>query len=381
MTRTRRLAAAALCLALAGAGAAGAGELVIEAKDFPVDVGRRASYQIANAEGQQVAQVRAAIVGQRRLGDVTLAREAVLFGTMRVPDGWIAVGPDRVALYPSFGAELPTWACPMPLKAGKTYEYEAATGPVRGRVEGPETIEVPAGRFTCLVWTERRQEDGVERVRKNWIAPGVGTVKALIGGAADQTLSLVSHEKPQAAKPKPGVMVLSTFDTGNPLVPLPFPRAAWSGVTGLPGATSVVDIEPWGGAAGTPFCLKWAYATAATWVSANIVPSGDVEKPVDLSGHGGASFYIKGLLERPCAVSIQAKAADRDERIMIHIPIQVTAEWRKVTLSPDTHPQLRGIDFRQVYILGLGDHSQEPAGNVIWLDEVMLHPPDDKGEF
>jgi hypothetical protein len=66
---------------------------------------------------------------------------------------------------------------------------------------------------------------------------------------------------------------------------------------------------------------------------------------------------------------------------MINIPIPVTTEWRKVTLTPETHPQLREIDWRQVYILGVGDFSEEPAGNVIWLDQIMLTLPDDRPEF
>ena len=32
-----------------------------------------------------------------------------------------------------------------------------------------------------------------------------------------------------------------------------------------------------------------------------------------------------------------------------------------------------GIDTRQTYILSLDDAADEPAANVIWLDEIKLH--------
>ena len=79
--------------------------------------------------------------------------------------------------------------------------------------------------------------------------------------------------------------------------------------------------------------------------------------------------------------SSRVRAADGEQNRFIHIPIQVTKQWQKVTLTPDTHPQMNEIDTKRVYIVGLGDSSEEGAANVIWLDEVKLLLQDDKGEF
>jgi len=370
------------------------GDLVITANDLPLEVGRRMTYTFANqaevevdgdadgrrAEGEPTGELGIAIVDRRTIGANTLCRGAVRFGAMRVGDFWVAVGDDGFAFYNSFGATLPESKFPLPLKEGTVFEYESTRGKVRARVVGTEAVEVPAGKFACLAIVREREADGQKKVEKEWMAPGVGTVKV---SGDDFVMTLARAEAPPKPKAEVGAVVLNTFDTPDPLRSPLFPRGVWMGLVGEPGRSSVVDIDPFtGGANGTPFCLRWTYATIGTWASAHLPLGGDGRTtPVDMSKYKGISFYIKGLYEGPCTVTIHAKAADADRRTMIHIPIQVTKQWRKVVLAPDTHPQMKGIDTRQTYILSLDDAADEPAANVIWLDEIKLLIKDNKGDF
>lgn len=365
-------AAGAQGVVAAGEGKLVPGDLTIAAKDLPLEVGRRTTYTVANPAGEPVGEVGLAVVGKRTVGANTLCRGAVRFGAMRVGDFWAAVDNDGFAFYSSFGATLPDSKYPLPLKEGMAFDYESTRGKVRARVVGTEAVEVPAGKFACLAIVREREADGQKKVEKEWMAPGVGTVKA---SGDDFVMTLARAEAPPKPKVEEGAVVLNTFDTPDPLRSPLFPRGVWTGLVGEPGRSSVVDVDPFtGGANGTPFCLRWTYATIGTWASAHLPLGGDGRTtPVDMSKYKGISFYIKGLFEQPCTVTIHAKAADKDRRTMIHIPIQVTKQWRKVVLTPNTHPQMKGIDTRQTYILSLDDAADEPAANVIWLDEIKLH--------
>ncbi len=365
---------AVTCIALAVfCGATRAEELVITSADFPVEVGTRTTIAITSAAGQPVGQVKLAVIGRRALGKTTLFREAVTFGQMRVRDSWLSKSDDEIAGYSSFGAEHPSWKCRLPLKAGLTYEYRSDSGLARVRVEGPVEIEVPAGKFNCLVCVEERQEaDGTRRKQTLWVAPGVGIAKLEVAGERGFTLSHVDRQGPRVVEVPAGSDVVSTFDVGNPLGSPLFPKAVWSGRCGLPGRVSDLDIEPTGGAAGTPFCLRWTYHTKGTWVSAYMEPSGNGSEPVDFSRYESMSFYIKGLSEGECAVSIRAKAAEGNQVIMVHVPIQVTTKWKKIEIGEGT-PQLEAIDASQIYFFSLGVYDEGEASNVIWVDEVMLH--------
>jgi len=355
------------------------GEVVITAKDLPLEIGQRMTYTLATPAGEPFGELGLALVGRRTVGGNTLYRQAVRFGAMRVGDVWVAVGDDGLVSYDSFGATLPQNKYPLPLKEGMAFDYESARGKVRARVVGTEAVEVPAGKFACLAIEREREADGEKTTEKEWIAPGIGTVKVTGEGFV---MALARAEASPKPKPEEGAAVLNTFDTPDPLRSPLFPRGVWTGLVGQPGRSSVVDIDPFtGGAQGTPFCLRWTYATIGTWASAHLPLGGDGRTPVDMSKSRGISFYIKSLFERPCTVTVHAKAADADRRTMIRIPIQVTKQWRKVVLTPDTHPQMNGIDTRQTYILSLDVAADQGASNVIWIDEIKLLLEGGKGEF
>ena len=355
------------------------GDLVITAKGLPLEVGQRMTYTLATPAGDPFGEVVLAIIDRRVVGGSTLYRRAVRFGATRVGDLWAAVGDGGLVSYDSFGATLPRNKYPLPLKEGMAFEYESMGGKVRTRVVGTEAVEVPAGKFACLAIEREREADGQKTTEKEWMAPGIGAVKVAGEGFV---MALARAEAPPKPEPEEGAVVLNTFDTPDPLRSPLFPRGVWTGLVGQPGRSSVVDIDPFtGGANGTPFCLRWTFATIGTWASAHLSLGGDGRTPVDLSKYRGLSFYVKSLFERPCTLTIHAKAADADRRTMIHIPVQVSRQWQKVVLTPDTHPQLNRIDLRQVYILSLDVASDQGASNVIWIDEVKLLLRDGGGEF
>ncbi|MBL7224102.1 MAG: FecR domain-containing protein [Candidatus Brocadiae bacterium] len=346
------------------------GKVVVTAEDQARSVGDRWTYAVTTPDGKPVGKADVAIVGKHTVGSNTLHRAAVRFGTQRRPDYWFAVGDDGYFHFDAFGATLPGDHFPLPLKEGMAFEYESTQGKVSARVVGTEAVEVPAGKFACLAVESKYRVDGEERTRTSWVAPDIGTVKHV---RHDVTLALAGLNPVVVLKPEKGAVVLNTFDTDEPLRSPLFARARWGGWMGEPGRSSDVDIDAFtGGANGTPFCLRWTYTTLGTWVSASISPGG--ERPADLSKYAGISFYIKGLLGKPCTMTIQAKAADGEERAFAHIRFPVTQRWQKIILTHDTHPQLLALDLRKVYSIGLTDAAREGAAhNVIWLDEVKLH--------
>jgi len=346
------------------------GKVVVTAEDQARSVGDRWTYAVATPDGKPIGKLDVAIIGKHTVGSNTLHRAAVRFGAQRRPDFWFAVGDDGHFHFDAFGATLPGDHFPLPLKEGMAFEYESAQGKVSARVVGTEAVEVPAGKFACLAVESKYTVDGEDRTRTSWVAPGIGTIKHV---RHDLALTLASLNPTAEPKPEQGAVALNTFDTDEPLRSPLFARGRWGGWMGEPGRSSDVDIDPFtGGANGTPFCLRWTYTTIGTWVSASISPGG--EQPADLSKYKGLSFYVKGLLGRPCTMTIQAKAADGEQRAFAHIRFQVTARWQRVILTPDTHPELQNLDLRKVYTIGLSDAAREGAAhNVIWLDEIKLH--------
>jgi len=206
-------------------------------------------------------------------------------------------------------------------------------------------------------------------------------VKYILHSDQDYTLTLVSRQEPRQVKAQPGTAVVSTFDVGDPLGSPLFPRTMWAAGAGEARCSSVIDIDHSGGAAGTPFCLRWTYHTQGTWVSVNLVPSGVWGVPVDLSRYGSLSFYIKGLVPGQCSLSVMAKPAEGEGRRFSHIPIQFGTEWRKIVTSTETHPQVKEIDLKQVYMFGFGASSEGKASGVISIDEVMFHTAKKMAEF
>ena len=354
-------------------------DLVMTAKDMPMEVGRRMTYALANPAGEPIGEFELAFVGNRTVGGTKLCRQAVRSGAIRVGDNWLAVGDDGFVVSYSFDAALPDNKYPLPLKVGMAFEYESSQGKVSAKVAGTEAIEVPAGEFACLAIVRKREADGRTVIERDWIAPGVGIVKL---SREDYVITLARVKAPTGPKPEKGAVALSTFDTPDPLRSPLFPRAVWMGLVGEAGQSSAVEIDPFvGGADGTSFCLRWTYAKRGTWASLPLYLGGEGQPPVDLSRHKGISFYIKGLFEQPCSVTIHANATNANRRAIFPIPIQVTKEWQKIVLTPDTHPHMNAIDPHRCYGLSFDVQADEGTANVIWIDEVKLLLDETKPQF
>ena len=346
------------------------GKVVVTAESLAMAVGHRRTYAITTPDAKPAGKVDVAIIGKHMVGGNTLYRAADRLGTRRGDGHWLAVGDDGFFFYDAFGVTVPGSHYPLPLRTGMTFEYESTQGKVKARVVRAEAVEVPAGRFACLAIESKLGVDGKEVTRTSWIAPGIGTVKE---AREDFTIALARSQPTVQPKPEKGAVALNTFDSGEPLRSPILGRARWGGYMGEPGRSSDVDIDPFtGGANGTPFCLRWTYTTIGTWVSASISPGGG--RPADLSKYAGISFYVKGLLGKPCTMTLMSNAPAGEERALAHIRFPVTQRWQKIIITPGTHPELGKIDLSQIYSIGLTDYAREGAAhNVVWLDEVKLH--------
>ncbi len=78
---------------------------------------------------------------------------------------------------------------PLPPRVGRTWFWEGTESVddeelhsrVDGKIVGEEKVEVPAGKFDCLkVEIETTSNDGTSTSSTQWLAPGVGVVKAFI---------------------------------------------------------------------------------------------------------------------------------------------------------------------------------------------------------
>jgi hypothetical protein len=246
---------------------------------------------------------------------------------------------------------------------------------VAGRVEGPVEIEVPAGKFRCLVCVEECERDGERWTQKCWVAPRVGRVKLLLRFGQDYTLSLAGIERPSRVAPEGGAAVLGRFDFGDPLVVPAFPKARWSALAGDARTLSACEIDPFDGAADTAFSLRWAYQFHDAWAHVGIVPSGTWGEPVDFSAYRAISFHAKALSERQCNFVLSTAPWGDNGPVDKNIPLQLTTEWQRLEFDLRQHPQLRGADLTKVYGIRFGDYDKGHAANVIWIDQVLLHPP------
>lgn len=102
----------------------------------------------------------------------------------------------------------PLLRLPIPLQTGQSWSWEGTEivdgeslhTRVKGIVEGEETIRVPAGEFTCLkVKVTTVSSDGTTSSSTQWLAPGVGIVKADIeidpGGLTGFLIWLLGMDK------------------------------------------------------------------------------------------------------------------------------------------------------------------------------------------
>ena len=373
----------ALVLALAlSAAMAGAGQLVLTHEDFPIEVGTRTALDIRAADGEARGRVEFAIVAKMQVGQATLFRQAQRLGAMELEDAWLVRDREHLALFNAFGAPRPMWELRLPIKKGDRYVYESPTAKVQVHAEGQEEIETPAGKFTCLVLAQE-QEHGGERLRhKNWVAPKRGLVKLTTRlDKDDVTMTLVAAHEPVPPPRVKGADVLSHFDSGRPLSSPLFPKALWHAKAGKAGQVSTATLDPWTGADGSPFSLRWSYHARDTWLNCTMVPSGTWGAPADLSRYGGISFHVKAQAAGQCAFVMQAKVKGEEGRIFASVPIAVTTTWQKLTLGPQKNPELAGLDFSKVYLIGFGNMAAGEAANTIWFDQILLHRGPMKHEF
>ncbi|NQT87302.1 hypothetical protein HQ560_11090, partial [bacterium] len=175
--RNTWLPALALWFSVFGCSVSRGGEIVVTAADFSLEVGTRLTFAIERADGTPGGQLTYALTGERAVGGHRVLRQPVFFKQMTPRDTWLTITDNLVATYPSLSAKLPMWECRLPVTKATTHTYDSVNGPVTVRVEGPEDVEVPAGKFTCLVCVETWMQGDVRKTRKAWYTPGTGLVQ------------------------------------------------------------------------------------------------------------------------------------------------------------------------------------------------------------
>jgi len=349
----------------------GAQELTIGQEDMAQEVGSRKTYHFVGPEGQrQVAET--AIVGRKLASKAVILREVLTFDGRDSGGLLEVVSPARAICYDAVSGELPNWEMPLPLRSGSTWTCDSSQGPIRCRVEGPEQVTVPAGTYTCLVLNMEHRDGSSVRY---WFAPKVAAVKVISTGPGPFELRLAKSDGPAESRPELGATLVSHFDSGNPIVPLPFPKAKWSSLAG-PSAVAHCEIDPRHGAAGTPFSLRFSFQTYDSWAHVGFVPSGTWGAPLELSAYEVISFYVKALKEDTLDFTLTSgpwgPGGPRDSRA----PVKVTTDWQRVVIDLERDPNLEDADLSNLF--GFRWEVGGSRANVVWIDQVSLY--EDRGK-
>lgn len=168
---------------------------------FPLAVGTAWTYRVSGQEERFVVRaVREEMVGEKvcvlleaTLRDRVVATEHVAFtkaGLCRFRADKDDIEPQVCVLKP--GARPGTTWRPK-------YQLGGRAGVANFRMQGPEEVSVPAGKFKAVV-VQANMGDGISWYlqTKSWYAPGVGLVKQTVeeGKRPPTTLELEKVEKP-----------------------------------------------------------------------------------------------------------------------------------------------------------------------------------------
>jgi hypothetical protein len=346
-------------------------ELTITSENFPLAKGMKSTWAITGCDGND-REITTEVSDEIPLGDITIYKLAYIVNGKNEAMGYAKKHKDSLEYYPPAGGQLPGEIIRFPLVKGLAYEYQNSRGKVKVRVEGPEEVNTPAGRFTCLVLVNNMERDSNTVTRKNWIAPGFGSVKS--AGQCDPRAS--QKKFVSALKTIQADLSVSSFDF-EPFVSTAFARSKWEAGKGDNNAISVCELDTTTGANGTPYSLKWSYNTKGkdTWVNVGILLNKSWTEPVDLSKYDSISFYVKGAEKKHCTFKIQTGPWKDKKLSSAHFPLELTTEWQKVEIDLKTRTEIKDIDLTKTYTLELveGAKENEEKSNVVWFDEITLH--------
>lgn len=351
-------------------------ELTITSEDCPLTKGMKFISSLSGCDGI-TREITTEVCDEIPLGDITLYKLAYTFDGKGNIVYYAKKTKESYEYYSSAGGQLPEEVIRFPITKGLAYEYQNPYGKVKVRVEGPEEVNTPAGKFTCLVLVSDMEIDGNTITRKSWIAPGLGYVRG-----TRQCDPRDSHKEfVSALKTIQTDLSVSSFDF-DPFVSTAFPNGRWRADKGDSNAISVCELDTTTGANGTPYSLKWSYNTKGknTWVNVSILLNNSWTEPVDLSKYDSISFYVKGAEKKHCAFKIQTGLWKDKKLSGAHFPLELTTEWQKVEIDLKTRPEIKGIDLTKAYTLELVENAKEneEKSNVVWIDEVVLHKANDK---
>jgi hypothetical protein len=169
-------------------------------------------------------------------------------------------------------------------------------------------------------------------------------------------------------------ILLSSFDSNQPLTSSLFPGIMWRANTGQGQSVSTCQIDHNNGACGTSSSVKWSYQIQGTWVNLGLLLSGsNWSTPVDLSMYDAISFYIKGTGTRGCRLKLQTASFDGGPLISKMIRLDVNTHWKKIEVPLKNNPKLNGLNLPRTHTMAFVDSPPGSTSNVVWIDQIYFH--------
>jgi len=173
---------------LPGSGSSASGDY------FPLSVGDSWKYKYTASDGKKYELTTRVLNEEREIGNTLYRVETVK------TDDWYLKPNGSVLLLreQDLSFDLDTEFKPVkqflknPLANGDSWHWEGkgmleANAEEANSVSGPETVTVPAGKFTAMKVTTNAVQAGIRETRIKWFAPSVGLVKAMTDAGDDKT--------------------------------------------------------------------------------------------------------------------------------------------------------------------------------------------------
>lgn len=172
---------------------------------FPLNVGDSWKYQSTTADGKHSDFTIKVLNQETENGNPLYLVETVstfqpIHDWYSKPSGWVLLHREEYVKTGSKAEFQPTrQLLKNPLGSGDSWQWKGK-GMMgldiqeSNNVSGPETVSVPAGKFTAMKVTTNVVQGGAPVTKTYWYAPGVGLVKSMTDtGAVKSTTELVEY--------------------------------------------------------------------------------------------------------------------------------------------------------------------------------------------
>jgi hypothetical protein len=260
----------------------------------------------------------------------------------------------------------------LPLEVGRSMRHVVEGRTLITEVERIEEIAVPAGTYKCLVCATREAGEGKKPVARSWLAPHAGIVQTkAFQRDRETTTVLMAVRKPGGVSAAPGTVVLSDFDSGDPLSSPLFPKGRWTTEKGGVNAFAQIDIDPETAAQDSSMSLRWSFQTKATWVTAQIVPLGSQSEFADISGYDSVSFHVKAFKPGKVGFLVRGRGPGGEDGAYSATQVELTTGWKQVAVDLQA-PEWAKLDLTKVNVISFFHWPSDYDANVVWVDQLRF---------